>query len=105
MAQAVAPFKYAEQIGYLIDHRLEHLARDVAPAETLGQGDHADGEGGPGNDMVGKPRRPLPRHVDQSNFRRAAANIEQNDAVRVPLNKRPAAGNSQPRFGTAVDDL
>ena len=105
MLQAVAPFEYAEQTRHFIDHRLEHLARYIPPAEALGQRNHADGERCPGNNVISEPGRTLTRNVNQRDLGRAATNIEQNDTVSIPFDKRTAAGNRQPRLGAAVDDL
>ncbi len=46
-----------------------------------------------------------PRDVDQRDLGRAAADVEQHDAVGVALDQRAAARHRQPRLGAAVDDL
>jgi hypothetical protein len=37
--------------------------------------------------------------VKPDDFRRAAADVEQNDAVGIVVHQRGAAGDRQPRFG------
>jgi hypothetical protein len=49
--------------------------------------------------MRGKPRRALAAEVDQRDLGRAAADIEQHDAIGIALDQRAAAGHGEPRFG------
>ena len=55
--------------------------------------------------MIGKPRRAAAGNVEKRDFGRAAADVEEHDAIRVALDQRAAAGNGKPRLGAAVDDL
>ncbi len=55
---------------------------------------------------VGGPRRRSPgRRVEPHQFGRAAADIEQDDAVDRRIEQFGAAGRGEPRLGRGIDDL
>jgi hypothetical protein len=104
--QAVAPVEGAQprrDIGSTIAAKISRVT--VAAAESLGERDDADRQRGPRDDMRGQARRAMARDVDQRDLGRAAADVEQDDAVGVALDQRAAAGDGEPRLGLAVDDL
>ncbi|CDX57779.1 hypothetical protein MPL3365_280047 [Mesorhizobium plurifarium] len=103
--EPVATVEGLQPHGHIVDHGGKGLARDSAAAEALGERDDADGQRRPGDDVVGEPRRTPSGQVDQRDFRRAAADIEQHYALRVALDQRAAAGNGKASLGLAVDDL
>ena len=70
--------------------------------------DHADRQRHPGADAVGHaPAAAIaaPAEVDPDEFRRAAADVEEEDAGGVRIDQRGAAGDRQARLGLARDDL
>ena len=90
----------------LRDHRLEAFARDRDAAVTLGQRHDAHRQRNPGFDL--RMRRTVldRRHAAEPHqFRRAAADVEQDHALRRRIDQRRAAGRRKPRLGLAIDDL
>ena len=87
MAQPVAAVEAGQPAGDVVDHGGEDLSRHRAAAETLGQRNDADRQRCPRHDVVGEPRRTAAAEIDQRDFGRAAADIEQHDALRVALDQ------------------
>ena len=85
---------------------LENLAGDHDAAVALGKRDDADGERNPAA-HVGRRRTAvgdrLPSEPHQ--FRRAAADIEQDRAFGLGVDQRRAAGRGEQRLGLAVHDF
>ena len=53
----------------------------------------------------GGPWRVGSERSEPHQFRRAAADVEQDDALGLRIDQRRAAGRGEPRFGFAIDDL
>ena len=88
------------------DHRGVDFRRDRVSAMALGEGHHADRQRDPGLDL--RQRRAAParrRAVEANQLRGAAADVEQDHAIRLRIEQRRAAGGRQRRFGLAVDDV
>ena len=90
----------------LVDHGLVGRRRHDMAAVALGQRDDADRQRRPADDV--RLRRPAPagaRTAEPHQFRRAAADVEQDDARRRRIEQLGAAGRRQPRLGRRIDDL
>jgi hypothetical protein len=105
VGQPVALLEAMQQFGGVIGHVGEDLLADMAAVELFRQGDDADLQRRPGDDMVGQPARAAVLDVDQSDLGRSAADIEQHHGIGVAADQRGTAGNREPRLRLAVDDL
>jgi len=105
MGKPAAAVEPGQHLRDMADHGFEDLRRDVAAPETFSQRHNARGQGCPGHDVISQSGGAMPRQVDQRDLRRTAADIEQDDAVRLARDERAAAGDGQPRLGSSVDDL
>ena len=95
-----------QELGDLLDHALECFRRHFDAAVALGQRHHADGQRIPGADAlagVGEGMRRLA--VEPGDLRRAAADIEHDDRMRLGIDEGRAARDGEISLGLAVDDL
>ena len=93
-------------IGDLLDHQLEQRAVDPHAAMPFGQRNDADRQRHPA--LHHRLRRPAPRRLglgEQDELGGAAADVEQDDAARLRIHQRRAAGGGEVGLGLAVDDL
>ena len=85
-------------------HRREDLRRDVVAAKGLGERDDAEPQRFPGFDARRDRRARAPaRHPDD--FRRAAADVEQDGRLGLLVGELAAAGRGEKGLGLAIDDL
>ena len=84
------------------DHPRIGFGRDVPAAEILGDGDDAERDRHPG--LYARRRVLLFRiALDPDQFRRSAADVEQDGAPSLWVEQRRAADHGQRRLGLAVD--
>ncbi len=112
--EAMRVLEILDRSHHVVDHGLVAFLRHVAPAVTLGEAHHADRQRGPGGDAVlrvdpvvdGAVHRLIePFEIEPDQLRAAAANIEDERPVTLPVDQRGAAGHREPRFGLPAHDL
>ena len=96
-------FDRCEQAAQLGAHFAIAAGGQFPAAMTLGEFDHADRNRRPGDDLVPDAvSQPASAHEDQ--FRRSAADIEDQRAIEFTANQLQAAGRRKPRLFFRRDD-
>ena len=88
-------------------HRIVAIARHDFAAVALGECDDANRQRGPADDIGRRRASPTVFRgpVEPHQFRRPAADVEQNDARCGGIEQLGATGRGEPRLGGGVDDL
>ena len=106
MVEPVAPLELLQHAGDVGDHRVERVRGVTSrPPNRSASDTTPTGSEVQATMWLARRGERWPRDVDQRDFRRAAADVEQHDAVGVVVDQRAAARDGEPRLGLAVDDL
>ena len=98
------PREGRERVAGEVRHRREGVGAHMGAAEMLREGDDAKLQRCPVAQLHGAAPR-APRAGEPHEFCRAAADVEQQHARRLPVDQRTAAARGEARLGLAVDDL